>query len=61
MPKCSECNDEGMVGTSICPKCNGYGGTKRAPFEKKNLRSKSAQITVDQVCLDYSGYVVVPI
>lgn len=28
---CSECNDVGMVGTSICTKCNGHGGTKRVP------------------------------
>ncbi|RCI16356.1 hypothetical protein L249_2849 [Ophiocordyceps polyrhachis-furcata BCC 54312] len=28
MAPCSECNDEGLVGTSICPKCNGHGGPK---------------------------------
>jgi DnaJ-class molecular chaperone len=53
MPKCSECNDEGMVGTAICPKCNGYGGTKRAPLNKNTFQGQleGPGVTLEQASL----------
>lgn len=58
MPPCSECNDTGMVGKSICPKCNGYGGKKRASLseyecEVRMLLSNDQGIFRDTWSVDY--------